>query len=92
MREGRRRPSLGAVPVLVFHQPPAAMREGRRRPSLERPLRNNELVGIAAMREGRRRPSLEPQRPDNRGIQGGRNEGGAPAPLVAGGYPDRPPT
>ena len=59
------------------------MREGRRRPSLDFQPAAMLAHQSAAMREGRRRPSLgDPQGavPD---CPLRRNEGGAPAPLVA---------
>ena len=61
----------------------AAMREGPRRPSLLSGLvGSGEALG-AAMREGRRRPSLQEDWRLLPGLEDGRNEGGAPAPLVA---------
>ena len=60
------------------------MREGRRRPSLGDKENRWETIYAAAMREGRRRPSLGRSPHQRRLVQTGRNEGGAPAPLVGG--------
>ena len=82
MREGRRRPSLVGHILRVCHRHAAAMREGRRRPSLEAFFAGRADFKEAAMREGRRRPSLLRGCLDRRVLRAGRNEGGAPAPLV----------
>ena len=64
------------------------MREGRRRPSLGTTNTGGTAMNIAAMREGRRRPSLAftLRMSDARNCR--RNEGGAPAPLVANDIPE----
>ena len=61
----------------------AAMREGRRRPSLLEEYLGRDFRPNAAMREGRRRPSLDYKRMKAEVRKASRNEGGAPAPLVA---------
>ena len=87
------RPSLGQIqPVMVYTISPA-MREGRRRPSLGWETLAEAVERLAAMREGRRRPSLYTIPSGTLTGVKCRNEGGAPAPLVAPqpALPDPPP-
>ena len=88
MREGRRRPSLAIAELLAAEAEATAMREGRRRPSLFRIRSRNRASQGTAMREGRRRPSLGIPAAGRLSTSYHRNEGGAPAPLVADGFPD----
>ncbi len=83
MREGRQRPSLPAVGFRSVGVERTAMREGRQRPSLKEAARLPVFAVVTAMREGRQRPSLARLRTYGRCDRAHRNEGGAPAPLVA---------